>query len=87
METIKEQQARKVLETQFTQTIEKPSTETKEQRNLENIMDSSPLAKLATLKEENRQRHIQHQLDAMEASLKPPALPTPPDTPPPKASK
>jgi hypothetical protein len=52
-ETIKEQQARKLLETQFAQTPEKPTIGTQEQRELEDIMDSSPLAKLAQLKEEN----------------------------------
>jgi hypothetical protein len=88
-ETIKEQQARKLLETQFTRMPEQPTIGTQE-RNLEQLMDSSPIAKLAQLKEENRQRRIQHKLDAMEANLmtkEQPALPTPPDTPPPKASE
>ena len=53
-ETIKEQQARKLLETQFTQTTPKPTIGTQEQQ-LEDLMNSSPLAKLAQLKEENRQ--------------------------------
>ena len=73
---------------QFTQT--KPTIATQDQRELEEIMDSSPLAKLAQLKEENRQRRVQHQLDAVETSLtstEQPALPTPPDTPPPKVSE
>ena len=88
-ETIKEQQARRFLETKFTQTPEKPTIGIQEQK-LEQLMDSSPLTKLAQLKEENRQRRIQHQLDVMETSLTStgqPALPTPPDTPPPKVSE
>jgi hypothetical protein len=88
-ETIKEQQARKLLETQFTPTTTKPTIGAQEQR-LEEIINSSPLAKLAQLKEENRQRRIQHQIDVIEASLttkEQSLLPTPPDTPPPKASK
>jgi hypothetical protein len=54
VETVKEQHARKLLETQFTQPLEKPTIGTQEQ-NLERLMDSSPLAKLAALKEENQQ--------------------------------
>ena len=46
-ETIKEQQARKLLETQFAQTPEKPTIGTQDQQRLEEIMDSSPIAKLA----------------------------------------
>jgi gag-polyprotein putative aspartyl protease len=87
-EIVKEQQARRLLETQFTET--KPTIATQDQRDLEEIMDSSLLTKLAQLKEENRQRRVQNQLDAVEASLTSTeqlALPTPPDTPPPKASE
>jgi hypothetical protein len=54
-ETVKEQQARKLLETQFAQAPEKPTIGTQE-RDLERLMDSSPLTKVAALKEENRQR-------------------------------
>ena len=54
-ETRKEQQARKLLETQFTQAPERPTTGIQEQE-LEQLMDLSPLAKLAMLKEENRQQ-------------------------------
>ena len=50
-ETIKEQQARRVTETQFTQST-LPTISTQEQ-NFEQLMDSSPLAKIAALKEEN----------------------------------
>ena len=56
-ETMKEQQARRFLETQFTQTLEKPTIGSQE-RKLEQLMDSSPLAKLAQLKEENQQRRV-----------------------------
>jgi hypothetical protein len=83
---IKEQQARKVLATQFAQ--ERPPTATQDQQQLEKIMDLSPLARLAQLKAENRQRRIQTTLDAMETKLTPQhQLPTPPDTPPPKPSQ
>jgi hypothetical protein len=51
-ETKKEQQARHVMETRFTM----PTTTETEQ--LERLMDSSPLAKIANLKEENRQQRI-----------------------------
>jgi hypothetical protein len=86
-ETFKEQQARKLLEMQFTQTTNKPTIGTQEQR-LEEIINSSPLAKLAQLKEENRQRRIKNHLDIVETSLTPPLqAPTPPDTPPPKPSQ
>jgi Asp-tRNA(Asn)/Glu-tRNA(Gln) amidotransferase B subunit len=51
-ETIKEQQARKLLEMQFAQMPEKPTIGIQEQK-LEQLMDSSPLAKLVALKEEN----------------------------------
>jgi hypothetical protein len=86
-ETIKEQQARKLLETQFAQMLEKPTIGIQEQK-LEQLMDSSPLAKLAALKEENRQRQIQNKLAVMETKLTPQdQLPTPPDTPPPKPSQ
>jgi hypothetical protein len=79
-ETIKEQQARKLLETQFTQTPNKPTIETKEQ-HLEELINSSPLAKVAQLKEENRQRRIQNHLDIVKTSLTPSLqAPTPPDT-------
>jgi hypothetical protein len=54
-ETIKKQQARKLLETQFAQTPQKLTIGTQERR-LEEIMNSSPLAKIAQLEEENRQR-------------------------------
>jgi hypothetical protein len=54
-------------------------------------MESSLLAKIATLKEENRQWRIKTHLDTIEQSLTPPeeshSLPMPPDTPPPKASE
>jgi hypothetical protein len=54
-------------------------------------MESSPLAKIAALKEENRQRRIKDHLDVIEKSLTQPeepcSLPTPPNTPPPKASE
>ena len=88
-ETFKERQARKILATQFTPEPIKQTVGTQEQQ-LEKLMDSSPLAKVAQLKEENRQRRIQNQLDIMETSLtatEQPTLPTPPDTPPPKASE
>ena len=86
-ETIKEQQARKLQETQFAQETSVSTTETRQQR-LEDVINSSPLAKLAQLKEENRQRRIQHHLNVVETSLTPPQqLPTPPETPPPKTSQ
>jgi Reverse transcriptase (RNA-dependent DNA polymerase) len=58
-----------------------------QEQQLEKLMDSSPLAKLAQLKEENRQRQIQTQLNNMETKLTPNQLPTPPDMPPPKPSQ
>jgi hypothetical protein len=54
-------------------------------------MDSSPLTKIAKLKEENRQRRIKTHLNTIEQNLtpleEPHSLPTPPDTPLPKASE
>ena len=83
-ETIKEQHTRKLLETQFAQTRNKLTIGTQE-RQLENIINSSPLAKVAQLKEENRQRRIKNHLDIVETSLTPPLqAPTPLDTPPPQ---
>jgi heme oxygenase len=86
-ETFKEQQARKILETQFT----KPPTTSNmanQERKLEAAINSSPLTKIAQLKEDNRQRRIQHQLDVVETNLTSRwHLPTPPDTPPPKMSQ
>jgi Reverse transcriptase (RNA-dependent DNA polymerase) len=85
--TIKEQQARKLLETQFTQMPNELTIGTQEQR-LEKLMNSSPLTKLAQLKEENRQRRIQNHLDIVETSLTPSLQNrTPPDTLPPKPSQ
>jgi hypothetical protein len=52
VETIKKKQAQRVLEMQFTLEPIKTTIRTQEQQ-LELLMDSSPLAKLATLKEEN----------------------------------
>jgi hypothetical protein len=51
-ETIKERQARKILATQFTPEPIKLTVGTQQQQ-LEQLMDSSPLAKVAQLKEEN----------------------------------
>jgi hypothetical protein len=65
-ETIKEKQARKIIETQFTST---PAQTTKAQKQLEQIMDSSPLTKIVALKEENRQQRINNQLDTIKQSL------------------
>jgi hypothetical protein len=92
-ETIKKQQARYVMAIQFTPPLEPPSkTKPKTQsQQLEEIMKSSPLARLAQLKEENRQWRIMDQLDTIEQHLTlqktPHSLPTPPETPPPKVSE
>jgi hypothetical protein len=87
-ETAKEQQARKLLEMQFAQTQAKPTIRAQNQQKLEKIMDSSPLAKIAQLKEENRQRQLQHHLDMVESKLTPQRqLPMPLETPPPKPSQ
>ena len=86
VETAKEQQARRVLQMQFTPNPLKEIPDTQ----IERIMESSPLAKIATLREENRQRRIKTHLSMIEDALTPPEnshpLPTPPDTPPPKVS-
>ena len=67
-ETIKEQQARWVIETQFTPSAPPMTVGTQEQK-LEQLMDTSPLAKIANLKEENRQRRIKTHLDTIERGL------------------
>jgi hypothetical protein len=89
-ETIKEQQVRRVMETQFEQNTP-PTTIGTQEQNFEQLIESSPLAKIANLKEENRQWQITRHLDTIEHHLTPQKeshpLPTPPDTPPPKASE
>ena len=78
------------METQFTQDTWLTKISAQEQK-FEQLIDSLPLAKIAKLKEENRQQRIKSHLDAIEHHLtlpmEPHSLPTPPDTPPPKASE
>jgi hypothetical protein len=69
----------------LTRTAQTPSTmkiRTQEQK-FEELINSSPLAKIAALKEENRQRRIKTYLDTVEQSLTPPEephfLPPPPE--------
>jgi hypothetical protein len=83
--TIKEQQAQYVMQTQFT-----PPTKENQRQEIEVQIESSPLAKLAQLKEENRLRRIMTHLDNIKQhlTLEPTVQlpPTLPKTPLPKVS-
>jgi hypothetical protein len=91
-ETMKEQQARHVMQTQFTPPEPPPATETNTRnQQFEQLIESSPLAKIAQLQEDNWQQRIATQLDTIKQHLTPQMeshfLPTPPDTPPLKPSE